>query len=75
VIIRPSNSGTGHLRRYIERVMPSSEAAQEARSQVRHSPCKIGISRAAEGAHVPGFVVFTCRTRQPASYRRPPAPS
>src|SRR4051794_3391984 len=27
--------------------MPSSEAAQDARSQVRQSPCRIGISRAA----------------------------
>ena len=47
MMIRPSNSGTATCVATSSGLMPSSEAAHDARSQVRQSPCKIGMSRAA----------------------------
>ena len=47
MMIRPSNSGTATWVATSSGLIPSSEAAQEARSQVRQSPCRMGMSRAA----------------------------
>ena len=50
MMIRPSNSGTATWVATSSGVSPSSESAQVARLQVRHSPCRIGMSSAASAA-------------------------
>ena len=47
MMIRPSNSGTATWVATSSGLIPSSEEAQEARSQVRQSPCRMGMSKAA----------------------------
>ena len=56
VMIRPSNSGTATWVATSSGDMPSSEPAHQARSEVRQSPCSMGMSRAANA-----------RTSQPSS--------
>ncbi len=47
VMIRPSNSGTATCVATSSGDIPSFDSAQAARLQVRQSPCRIGMSRAA----------------------------
>ena len=50
MMIRPSNSGTATWVATSSGVSPSSEFAQTRGDQVRHSPCRIGMSSAASAA-------------------------